>query len=261
MKISSLLGPILPATCAGCNEPGPTLCRRCRFSLATAVSPEPTQHVRAAFAFEGTGRQVLLALKYHNRRSVARVLASHIVRRVRVPQVDLVTWAPTAMHRSQRRGFDQAELLARAIAHELGVPCRRLLYRTHGQAQTGLSRNERLVGPGFRTRHVRSGLRVLLVDDVVTTGATIGAARASLLDAGISEVYCIAAAATPAPGSALPTAAYRPVKRRTSATAAVGSSSTTMPVIPKRAAASTLVAMSSRKMAASADTPNLSKAS
>lgn len=258
MNITSLLSPILPTACAGCNQPGAALCRRCRFSLATSVSPVTEQGVRAAFAFEGVSRQVLLSLKYHNRRTVARELAGHIVRRVRLPQVDVVTWAPTGGERSRRRGFDQAELLARAVAHELGVPCKRLLYRAHGQPQTGLSRSQRLAGPGFRARHTRSGLRVLLIDDVVTTGATLASAQASLRAAGIAEVICLAAAATPRQGA---TVAQRPAKRRTSATAASGSSSTTMPTMPTPTAASTLAAMSSRKAVVAAEASNLAKAS
>ena len=254
MLLTTILSPILATSCAGCNQPGATLCRRCRFSLATSASPLTDDGVRAAFAFEGVGRQVLLSLKYHNRRAVARELAGHIVRRVRLPQVDVVTWAPTGTQRSRSRGFDQAELLARAIAHELGVPCKRLLYRSHGQPQTGLSRAERLTGPTFRARHAPAALRVLLVDDVVTTGATLEAAKQSLLAAGIAEVLCVAAAATPRP-------AQMPARRRTSRTAAMGSSSTTMPIIPSRVAAATLAARSSRNAVASADTPNLARAS
>ena len=101
-------------------------------------------------------------------------------------------------------------MLARAVAKELGVPCRRLLYRAHGAPQSGHDRAARLLGPAFRARAPRPGLRVLLVDDVVTTGATLHAAAQSLLDAGIADVRCIAAAATPAPS------ARRPAARRSS---------------------------------------------
>ena len=120
--------------------------------------------------------------------------------------VDVVTWAPTSSARIAERGFDQAELLARAVAKELGLPCRRLLYRAHGAPQSGHDRAARLLGPAFRARAPRPGLRVLLVDDVVTTGATLHAAAQSLLDAGIADVRCIAAAATPAAASLQPTA-------------------------------------------------------
>ena len=64
----------------------------------------------AAFSFEGAARQVVLGLKYRNRRAVARHLAHSMVRRLHLPAVDLVTWAPTSPGHARRRGFDQAVL-------------------------------------------------------------------------------------------------------------------------------------------------------
>jgi ComF family protein len=192
---------LLLSTCAGCNAPGDTLCRRCRFALVSSSSVAVGDGVRAAMPFDGVGRAVVHGLKFRNRRAVARQLAGLMVRRL-LPEavrgdVDLVTWAPTSSARVAERGFDQAELLARAVARELGVPCRRLLYRSHGRPQSGRGRAARLVGPSFRGRAPGRGLRVLLVDDVVTTGGTLHAAQRALLDAGVAEVRCIAAAATP----------------------------------------------------------------
>ncbi len=188
--------------CAGCNELGSTLCRRCRFALASAATQVTTDGVLAALPFDGVARQVLHGLKYRNRRGVAQQLARLMVRRLHVGAVDLVTWAPTSGSRARTRGYDQSELLARAVAREIGVPCRRLLYRTHGEQQTGHTRAERLHGVSFRSRSVRGSsrhsLRVLLIDDVVTTGATLVAARAALESAGVGSVVCVAAAATPA---------------------------------------------------------------
>ncbi|MCE9621551.1 MAG: ComF family protein [Actinomycetia bacterium] len=172
------------------------MCRTCRFSLASAATQVSADGVLAALPFEGVARQVVHGLKYRNRRGVARQLAQLMVRRLRVGPVDVVTWAPTSGARARARGYDQSELLARAVAHELGVPCRRLLYRTHGEQQTGHTRAERLHGVSFRSRSLRHSLRVLLVDDVTTTGATLVAARAALQRAGVAAVVCVAAAAT-----------------------------------------------------------------
>ena len=129
---------------------------------------------------------------------MVRALARAMARRVRHERVDVVTWAPTSARRRRRRGYDQAELLARAVAWRLGVPCRRLLRRVDDPRgpQTGRTRAERLAGPTFVARRRVRGV-VLVVDDVVTTGATLRAAETALLAGGARSVRSIAAAATP----------------------------------------------------------------
>jgi predicted amidophosphoribosyltransferase len=180
------------------------LCDSCRFAVSSSPATIVPGGITAALTFDGVVRTAVLGLKYRNRRAAAKVLAAVLVRRLGLvgpgrPHHDLVTWAPTSRRRSAERGYDQAELLARAVAAELGVPCRRLLYRTHGAPQTGRSRTERLAGldgPAFRVRPGRAP-RVLVVDDVVTTGATLVAAGEALRAAGIRDVRLVAVAATP----------------------------------------------------------------
>jgi ComF family protein len=185
---------LLSRRCASCGTAGDDLCHRCRFSLASVVALRSPAGIRAAFAFEGVPRELIVALKFRHARSAAGVLAAQMVRRLRLEHVDVVTWAPTSSRRVRRRGYDQAEVIARAVARQLGVPCRRLLYRSHGAPQTGKSRSDRLVGPQFRARRPRRGLSVLVVDDVVTTGATLRTAAEALRTAGVAEVELVAAA-------------------------------------------------------------------
>ena len=189
---------LLATTCPCCRRPGRAPCAACAAAVLRAPEPWPGEAgVEAVLTYQGAGRRMLLALKYANAKPVARSLASAMARRARRHQVDVVTWAPTSAARRRARSYDQAEVLARAVAWRLGVPCRRLLRRTDGgPPQTGRSRADRLEGPAFEARRRVRGA-VLVVDDVVTTGATLRAADAALRGAGADTVHCIAAAATP----------------------------------------------------------------
>jgi predicted amidophosphoribosyltransferase len=144
---------------------------------------------------------VIRGLKYRNQRWVVAELADQRVRSVLAdpdaPVFDVVTWAPTSDRRQRQRGYDQSELLARAVASRLGLKCRRLLYRDRSAPQTGRNREERLNGPMFRARPMRRPSRVLVIDDVVTTGSTLRAAGHALDLAGATEVCLLAVAATP----------------------------------------------------------------
>ena len=150
-------------------------------------------------AYEGAGRELLARLKYRNGRSVVPWLAEGMAGLVIADgaSVDAVTWAPTSRARRRQRGFDQAEVLGRAVARRLGVPCPSLLLRAGGVPQTGRSREERRRGPAFAARHGVAGARLLLVDDVVTSGATLTAAATALRAAGAVSVTGVTAGRTP----------------------------------------------------------------
>ena len=228
--------------CAGCREPGSELCRRCRFALVASPPVATTSGVIAATQYMGLSKELVVGLKFRNRRRLARHLAAQLGRRLDPTQIDIITWAPTSRRRAHDRGYDQAELLARALAALWRKPCRRMLFRRHGTAQTGRSRSDRLNGPVFAARPIRNPPRVLVIDDVVTTGATLHAARAALLAAGARSVVLAAVAATPDS-----VAQIRPARRSTAAIAGELSSSTNTPNIPRASAATTFDMTSSRK--------------
>lgn len=173
---------------------------------------------QAADTFSGETRRLVTALKYRNDTAAVAVLADQLVSAIRADQVnadrvdvhsrglrgalrpgfDVVTWAPTSARRRKRRGYDQSELLARAVARRMGLPCRRLLVRDRSRHQTGRSRQERIEnGPEFTARPLRRPSRVLVIDDVVTTGSTLRAAGHALDLAGAAKVVLFAAASTP----------------------------------------------------------------
>ena len=150
----------------------------------------------AFLAYDTAARELVARLKYRNARSSVPFLARGMAAAA-PPGVDIVTWAPTTPARLRARGFDQARLLARAVARDLCLPCRPLLRRRPGPPQTGRDAAARLAGPAFVARRSLGGRRVLLVDDVVTTGGTVTAAARALREAEAEAVYGGAAARTP----------------------------------------------------------------
>jgi predicted amidophosphoribosyltransferase len=171
----------------------------------------------ALLAYEGAGRELVARLKYRNHRAalpgLARAMASLVIspdglgapaQAVGAAALDVVTWVPTTPARRHQRGYDQAELLARAVARHLHLPCRRLLWRLPGLPQTGRPLAERDHGPQVRPRRRAGGAAVLLIDDVVTSGSTVRVSAQALRTAGARSVVVLAAARTPQPGAVPP---------------------------------------------------------
>ena len=142
--------------------------------------------------FEGSVRDAIVALKYGRDRRMAKELGTRAAS-CPLPEVDVVSWIPTAPSRVRRRGFDQSELIARHVARNIGVRCRALLRRTDETRQTGSDRVARLSGPGLVASPACRNRSIVLVDDVVTTGATVRAASAAVFEAGAAHVVCLCA--------------------------------------------------------------------
>ena len=147
---------------------------------------------------EGHTRELVLGLKYGKKRSNARVLAEIVVDAITWDgfTCDVVTWAPTTSRHQQDRGMDHAELIARHVGVLLALPTKRLLRRVNTVSQTGLDRDERLISPEFVARPLRPRSNVLVIDDVVTTGATFWAATQALVEVGAQSVVCVAPSRT-----------------------------------------------------------------
>jgi ComF family protein len=191
---------LLPRTCPLCHRRGPAPCGDCAATLDPAPNlraPPAVDTCRAVLAYEGAGRELVARLKYRNARASLSWLAGEMAMLVDRHDIDVVTWIPTTAARRRARGFDQAELLARDVSRRLRLPCRSLLVRTAGPPQTGRSGIQRHMGPSLATRRRASPHRVLLVDDVVTTGTTVDVASRVLKAAGTRHVTVVAAARTP----------------------------------------------------------------
>jgi ComF family protein len=190
----------LPFAIAGGQE---RLCQGCR------AYPPPWRHTRAAFLYDDASRRLILPLKYADRQENASVLATHMARagRTLLAQADLLVPVPLHRWRLFRRGFNQAALLAQAVGGRAGRPvCVDALRRTRRTRVLGTlsaaGRAEELSG-AFEVRRRRAdavrGRRILLIDDVLTSGATAGACAKTLLDAGARHIDVLVASRVPDP--------------------------------------------------------------
>lgn len=145
------------------------------------------------FEHAGEVRDAILHLKYEENKSQAMFLAHMMMKELHHDEgCDFVTWAPTTSARRRKRGFDQSELIARHLAAQAGFKHARLLRRINDGRQTGSGREERLARPSFVARPRLHGKSIWVVDDVMTTGATMRASAEALVCAGAERVVCIA---------------------------------------------------------------------
>jgi predicted amidophosphoribosyltransferase len=207
----ALVEAVFPAACPGCGRAAEPVCDECVGTLRDPPADPPPVGVDrwlAPFAYEGVARELVARVKYRRTRATVPWLAARMARLARTAGAhagaELATWAPTTTSRRRDRGFDHAEVLARAVARELGLRARPTLVRRPGPPQTGRPAPARRAGPRFDARPGALPARVLLVDDVATTGATIAAAADALRRAGVTSVVAITAARTPRPGRVSP---------------------------------------------------------
>jgi ComF family protein len=187
------------SACPGCGRPLPEAgaaapCAACR------DRPPPWRELVAAFLYLPPMTGVVRALKFRGGEFLAPALAERLGARLGVGAADVVTAVPLPWTRLLARGYNQAEAVARPLAAALGLPYRRLLGRRLRRRQTGLARGERARNArgAFRPRGQRlEGARVLLVDDVLTTGATMADAARALREAGAGTVIAAVVARTP----------------------------------------------------------------
>jgi competence protein ComFC len=179
-------------TCYSCNalSEGGRTCDRCR-------RRSPLAGVTVASHYDGQVKELILKLKFEGAREAAGITAQWLAPLLDRVQFDLVVAVPPAAGRYRRRGYNQAELIATELAARLALPYSNPLIRLGNSRQLGQARRQRLeqarraFGAASRSPLPR---RVLLVDDVITTGATMAACAEALKQAGAKSVWGAAVA-------------------------------------------------------------------
>ena len=159
----------------------------------------------ALLDYDELSRRLIAKLKYGGVRTGVGWFVAGLAARIQAldEPVDLITWVPSLPAHRRRRGFDQAEVLARPLARVLGKPAHKCLVRAGRVPQTGRARVDRIAGPVVQL-HPRAPLRaktVLLIDDVMTTGSSLRAAAHTLGSGGAARVVAAVAAHRRAPSS------------------------------------------------------------
>lgn len=187
------LAVLVPPFCPRCGKPGWMLtCPECAI-----LPPDALDGMRSAYDYEGTAGALARALKYRSIAPAAQALADGMASMLPDGEVDALVPVPLHKSRQRRRGYNQSDILCDALSARIGVPVLHALRRARAtRTQTRLS-------PGDRAQNVRgafecaastAGMRLLLIDDVLTTGATARACAAALKEGGVARVYLLTAA-------------------------------------------------------------------
>lgn len=203
----TLLNLLFPLFCCGCGKIGRYLCFTCyekvEFVIGEVELKLPKAYissVHAAVHYQQPIDSLLHQLKYQSVKDIGKFCGQLMYQTVNLPEVDLITFIPIHHAKQRVRGFNQAQEIAQTLAQFLTHPCSPLLTRTkptkiQAQLKSDQERMENL-REVFACNSQTSiiGKRILLVDDVVTTGSTLNEAARVLLQAGVQEVHGVAVA-------------------------------------------------------------------
>ena len=200
-----------PPRCAFCRRLLPDsedgVCKRClntlpRTPAGSTRDVKNTEFCVAPLLYEGTVRDSLLRYKFGGVTAYGHVYADFLAKCIDENGIscDIITWVPLSRKRLRRRGYDQARILAEETAKKLGLPCEKLLEKrvdNRPQSTVGDAEKRRANAKGVYVcpdPDKLKGRRVLLIDDIVTTGSTIAECASILKNAGCLAVYAAAAA-------------------------------------------------------------------
>lgn len=202
---------LFPPRCIFCRdvlESDRGICQRCDMEIprcgAVRTAGEFFSECIAPFYYEGAVRSAILRFKFSGKRGYAVALARRMAEEIDQHyrgRFDVIVWAPVSARRLRERGYDQAGLLAERVSEILDKPVTAAIKKVrHTRANSGIKGRAERAANILGAYEVRDGdtvrgKRVLLIDDIVTTGATFSECARALLMAGAEEVICAAAAA------------------------------------------------------------------
>jgi ComF family protein len=148
--------------------------------------------VQAVTTYNGLSKELIHRLKFERASAAADDIAGLLMQKIEFPQDVVISYVPTAPARVRTRGYDQAQLIAKAVARRTGLPCVPLLARSSKERQVGkdrATRQQQMKHAFYAPRPQRvAGRRIMLIDDVFTTGSTCQAAAQTLTQAGAEHV-------------------------------------------------------------------------
>ena len=201
---------LYPTKCTFCHKltGGDMVCKSCAEELPLTAGGGQTQKFPfisqcvSSLYYEGDVRESLLRYKFGGLSHYSAVYAGFMAKCIDENQIscDIITWVPLSRKRLRKRGYDQAKLLAGELSERTGIPCCRLLKKTRNnpaQSGTGGAEKRRANVSGVYTAlkpEKIKGKSIMLVDDIVTTGATLSECGRILLSAGAGEVKAVTVA-------------------------------------------------------------------
>ena len=201
---------LFPPKCPFCGKlikPHTLLCQECQRELPWLTGPackkpvELTKGCVVVFRYQDKVRDAIHGYKFRGCSGRAGCFGTLIAQQIgdQALEFDLITWPPLSKKRLRQRGYDQAELLARRVGEVLDAPVVSALTKSHRPAQSGLEdpsrRRANLLGAYTVPDLAKiAGKRILLIDDVVTTGSTLSECAKMLELAGAESVVCAALA-------------------------------------------------------------------
>lgn len=219
MLLDKIIGIVAPFECVVCGREGKIVCANCLGTVAIAKASTcflcnkltdrwqtckacrkktKIKGVIIASHYEGPVKDLVRRLKYQRTISAADVLAKLLAGLIDKDRFDLITWVPASTQRQRQRGYNQAELIAKSLARRLELPYSVSLSRLGHERQVGTTRQIRfrqLQNKMYAVAKYRwQGKRVLVIDDVVTTGASINEAGRALKEAGAKSIWSAAVA-------------------------------------------------------------------